>query len=641
MPFPSKTVAGWTAAIAIAAVAGALLVWSAISESAIFDESAHIGAGYSYVRFFDYRLNPEHPPLVKALAALPLLFQKLNFPLADPGWTKDVNGQWSVGAKFLYESGNDSASIVRWTRLGPLLLTLALVLFVYFWARQLMGSFWAIVPTFLVGLSPTILAHGHYVTTDVGATLGVVTSLYFFIRALEHPQFKNTIYAGIIFGFAELTKFSAALLIPFFIFLALLFYGRAFFIAIRDASIPSRLALFGSYALKYCILLLTVFLTGFLIIYAVYFLFTLNYPIERQTADSIATLGGFAGGSDPSWSTCNPFVSMPISRHMRCAAEMNIWMTTHAATRPLAQYLLGIIMVMERSSGGNNAYFLGTIAAHGWWYYFPIVFLLKESLPSLILIGGALLLALWRAVFGRHARRGRIDDYLGTHFAEFSMAAFIVFYWSYSMKSALNIGIRHIIPTIPFIYLLTAASLKSWMVKTPSITGPLIRRLIASVIAFAKRSTKYIALIFLLAWYSAETLFIAPHFLSYFNQLGGGSDKGYRYVTDSNYDWGQDLYFLRSWTKENRISKIAVNYFGGGSPRDTLGDIMEPWWSARGNPKKKGIEWLAVSINTLQGAEARLDPDQQLRKPEDEYRWLMKPFEPYARAGKSIFIYKL
>lgn len=81
-----------------------LMFKSSLGELAVMDELAHIPAGYSYVRYLDYRLNPEHPPLVKALAALPLLFQNLNFPTDKSAWQNDVNGQWEVGAQFLYES---------------------------------------------------------------------------------------------------------------------------------------------------------------------------------------------------------------------------------------------------------------------------------------------------------------------------------------------------------------------------------------------------------------------------------------------------------------------------------------------------------------------------------------------------------
>ncbi|MBI1838699.1 MAG: hypothetical protein HYR95_00105, partial [Candidatus Colwellbacteria bacterium] len=134
-------------------------------ESAIMDELAHIPAGYSYVKYLDYRLNPEHPPLIKMLAGLPLLYLNPTFPLESSAWKTDVNGQWEAGTKFLYESGNNADTIIRWARLGPMLVTLVLIFFIYLWSKELMGSWWALLPAGLFALSPTVLAHGHYVTT--------------------------------------------------------------------------------------------------------------------------------------------------------------------------------------------------------------------------------------------------------------------------------------------------------------------------------------------------------------------------------------------------------------------------------------------------------------------------------------------
>ncbi len=94
---------------------------------------------------------------------------------------------------------------------------------------------------------------------------------------------------------------------------------------------------------------------------------------------------------------------------------------------------------------------------------------------------------------------------------------------------------------------------------------------------------------------------------------------------------------------EKNIDKIGVDYFGGGNLKYYLGDKVEPWWSARGNPKNSGIQWLAVSINSLQGALAELAPGQK-RNPQDEYSWLKQiknPYQPDFKAGTSIFIYKL
>ena len=155
-------------------------------------------------------------------------------------------------------------------------------------------------------------------------------------------------------------------------------------------------------------------------------------------------------------------------------------------------------------------------------------------------------------------------------------------------------------------------------------------------------SIKAAILAAVLVWYLVSSLIAYPHFLSYYNLITGGTSFGYKYVTDSNYDWGQDLKRLAVWAKENLPpeEKIAVDYFGGSNPKYYLGDQMEYWWSAKGTPVTDGIKWLAISINTVQSAKGKLAANQ-IRRPEDEYQWLNEPYKPFARAGTSIFIYKL
>jgi len=343
---------------------------------------------------------------------------------------------------------------------------------------------------------------------------------------------------------------------------------------------------------------------------------------------------------------------LQICKGMRCLADINITMAQNKILRPLGEYMLGVLMVLQRSSGGNTSYFLGEVSAAGWWYYFPVVFALKEQIASLILIILALFLSLWRIIKSFKLQVSsfkRFNDYLATHFPEFSMMFFVAFYWAYSIKSPLNIGVRHILPTLPFIYILTASGIKKWFNNGRVIPRENFESKIRNFKNdILKISIKGIFIGIIIIWYLSETLLVAPNFLSYFNEFGGGTKNGYQYVTDSNYDWGQDLTklkdFIATWEKDNtKIDKIAVEYFGGGSPTYYLGDKFEPWQSSKGNPADTGIHWLAVSINNLQGALGKLAPGQ-IRKPEDEYQWLQKirnPYQPDYKAGTSIFIYKI
>ena len=596
-------------------VAGILMLNAAWTDSAIFDETAHIVAGYTYVKHFDYRFNPEHPPLVKMLAGLPLLFQHLDLS-TDKGYWNGLNEQWWAGNEFLYKQGNDADKIIFWARFGPVLLTLITIIFVYWFAKELIGRWWALLPTFLFSFSPIVLAHGHYVTTDVTATLGALLTLYAFLKLLDYPSGGKLWLAGLAFGFAQAIKFSSVLLIP------------VLFLIIVSHSLINTNGSSLSKFFKNFKLFLSVIVIGYLaIVYPLYLLTTWNYPLEKQVADTQAIISGF---------------------RFQPLADLNIRLAGNEILRPFGEYLLGVLMVAQRSAGGNNAYFLGELSSHGWWYYFPLTYLMKEPLPTLFLILLTGILGLGKmmaATFQNGLRKSyfKFKEYLVTHFAEFSLLIFIVLYWVSSVTSPLNIGVRHILPTVPMIYILTAGAIKKWFAVQPlpltTTFWEWLENFFHSVFNFW---LKTLLMSVLIIWLMLETTLAAPHFLSYFNNLSGWRMNGFYYATDSNFDWGQDLKRLKKWVGQNLApeEKIAVDYFGGGDPTYYLEERFVPWWSAKNNPKDEGINWLAISANTLQGALARPAADFY-KNPADEYRWLENPYGFVGRAGTSIFIYRL
>ncbi len=647
--------------VLICVTAFALMMWAARTDSAIDDELAHIPAGYGYVHNLDYRLNPEHPPLVKALAMVPILFLRPNFPTNNPAWTTAVNGEWAMGTAFLYQSGNDANEIIQTARAMPILLTIFAILLVYFLARKLMGPWWALLPTFLFAFDPTVLGQGHYVTTDLGATFGVLFSLFFFLKYVKSPTNKNLWYAGLSFGIAQITKFSTPLLIPVYIFLIIVLWLRD---TINEwPHTAERFKKFFMKLVRYGWRLLLIGIIGYVfIVYPIYFLFTVNYPASKQVSDTTQILTSFANGPTPVGQHCEL---------LRCIANADIVMAGNPVLRPYGEYLLGLLMTLQRSDGGNTIYFLGAVRGSGGWTYFPVLFLLKEPIPTLIIVFLALFIALWwivkkfiDAIRERAPSVTRqIVDYLGTNFSQFSMASFVIFYWGYSMHSPLNIGIRHILPTIPLMFILAAGVWKRWITDIHfsfTGTGGLLANLspeaiMASAKGLARRllyaSIKYVVLIILLFWLLFETLFNAPYFLSYFNEFGGGTWNGYHYVTDSNYDWGQDLLRLQTFVDQHpEINTIAVDYFGGGDPSYYLGSKEVNWNAGKGNPADQGIDWIAISVNQLQAAIEPLAPGQT-RNASDTYAWLtaLRPPAPGMgnvpppdyRVGTSIFIYHL
>src|SRR3989344_6187549 len=142
-----------------------LSITSAWNDSIIVDEIPHIGAGYSYLVKQDMRLNPEHPPLAKDLAAIPLLFLKLKQGVFDTkSWQSDLNGQWEFGRKLIFNSGNDANQITHLVKLPMLLFFVLSAILIFRWAKKLYGNKAGLIALILFSFSPTVLAHSRFVT---------------------------------------------------------------------------------------------------------------------------------------------------------------------------------------------------------------------------------------------------------------------------------------------------------------------------------------------------------------------------------------------------------------------------------------------------------------------------------------------
>jgi len=556
------------------------------NDSATMDEMSHIPAGYSYLTQKDFRINPEHPPLVKDLAAAPLLFLDLNFPEDHTSWTQGTNEQWNFGSQFLYYSGNNPDQILFWARIPMILLLIFLGWFIFRWAKELGGNKVALLVLTLFSFSPTFLAHGRLVTTDVAATLGVVMASYFWIKFLKSPTKKNIILAGLIFGVSMLLKFSLVLVVPLFAVITIVYT------LLRKKPL-----------LKYIGLAFLAGIIGMVLIWPVYQFHLLNYPAERQLQDSKIILS--SGGINTIESIC-------------------VWMADKPGLRPYAHYFLGLLMASQRVSGGNTVYFFNEISNRGWWYYFPVVYLLKIPLAFHILTLIALLYVFWLIIIKRPFWQNvfhRIKEWIKNHFPEFSMLVFLAIYWFTSITGALNIGIRHILPVFPFTYILVGLGISKWIKRISSASW---KKMGISLVSA------------LLGFYIISSLLIWPHYLTYFNEIAKGSKNGYKYAVDSNYDWGQDLKRLKKWVDENEIEKIYLSYFGGGNPEYYLKEKYAPWWGDRNKKELPQGSYLAVSLTLLQGGKG--NPAPGFDQPTGYYRWL-DDYEPITRIGNSIFIY--
>ncbi len=569
-----------------------LAITSVWDDSPIVDEIPHIGAGYSYIQRADMRLNPEHPPLAKDLAGITLSFLNLReTAFQTPYWQTDINGQWNFGRNLIFGSGNDAILIAHVAKMPELLFFILSGVIIFVWTKKMYNREAALIALFLFSFSPTILAHSRFVTTDVPALFGVLLASFFFIRYFEKPTGKNLVIAGLALGVAELTKFSLFLFVPYFI-------GLAVF---KGLFSPHDIWQKTWSYLKSTVLIIIIAYAA--VVWPVYAYHVANYPPEREKQDITYNVGSYGRRTFP---------------------NLAIWMSDKPFLRPLAQYGVGLLMVTQRSIGGNDTYFLGEVNKNAWKKYFPIVYFLKEPLPFWGLVVLVWLYWALKARFEKNILKqywGYLVSLIRDHFTEFAMLLWLAVYWYASITANLNIGIRHLIPIYGFVFIL--------------LSGQIIK--ISHWIFNKKLFTAYMITVgVLLGWYLYENISVYPFYLTYFNQVAGGPSGGYRYVVDSNVDWGQDAKRLADWVDQNHIQRIHLDYFG---------------WSDAGYYLKTKYIWMNSSTYKSPAEFLRDEPNggyigvsatfymgSTVQNPAGSYAWLAN-YEPIAYIGNSIFVW--
>lgn len=263
--------------------------------------------------------------------------------------------------------------------------------------------------------------------------------------------------------------------------------------------------------------------------------------------------------------------------------------------RPFFQMIELLQLEMK---AGQATFLHGSLSNYGWWYFYPLVFLIKTPVPVIVLFAAALIFRVKKLK----------QNWFNTLFLTVPiLILFIIF-----SSSNFAIGIRYLLPIYPFIFVIIGGL---------SSQGQNIR------------SLTYI----MGAWLVAGTMFVAPHYLAYFNESVGGPANGYKYLIDSNLDWGQDLKLLKRYMDLHRIKRVSLSYFGADSPQRY--GIEYDWLPSHHlyNPEPdkpvhiRENQLLAISATNLQGA---------YLSNTEEFRWLLKR-EPVAKIGYSIFLYDL
>ena len=544
------------------------LAFSVRRESQTWDEACHIFAGYSYWTRGDFGINPEHPPLVKMLAVLPLLRLSLRVPQLQ-GRDAKVEA-FLDGHDFLYR--NNADLILFRTRMAASTLTVLLALLVFAAAREMMGAGAAFTALTLLVFEPNLLAHGALVTTDMGVTCMIFAAVYFFYRYVKKPGFGRLLIAGLATGCALASKHSAVLLAPILILLAIVEVACGPEAHSAGQSVERKSSR-ARVAARMAAALLTIAILGTVVLWSFY---------------------GFRFQMRPDGLSMNPPLGQFAAR-IKHPADVRVLMAL-ARWRALPEsYLYGLADVRQVSDS-SATYLLGKVYPQGQWFYFPVALAIKETLPVL-----SLLLLLPLAAYLRWKRARPESEAWRT-------AAFLVLpsavYLAAAMGSGLNIGVRHILPIFPFLLILAAFA--AW------------------TLARRHGAWKY-AVAGLLVFHAFSSARAFPVYLAYSNEAWGGPANTYNLLSDSNVDWGQQLKAISRYLRQRGITQCWFAYFADaaadpayyGIPCRSLTTISTMWLQPLPDVPKTVEGTVLVSAGVLSGYElgpGALNPYAQLQK---------------------------
>jgi hypothetical protein len=389
-------------------------------QSPSWDEGDHIYAGYMNWMRGEYTLNPEHPPLVKLVATLPLVPLDLKTAPRQGRYFKDE--AYFGGRELIFRNdpkyGGKYSSDTLLFRVHMAALTFGVLLAgtLFFAGQEMFGTAAGLIALALLVFDPSILANAPYVTTDTGAACGFFATVYTFYRFVKQMTWKRAAVCGLVLGLALAAKHSTIVLFPL---LTMLAAGE---IAVRwkkSGKLPTILIKNTAIGLG---------IIGAIALFVLWGMYSFRFHMHP---------------SGVSMAPLNVEVR-PLSAPMR-------WFILFCAHYHLLpeSYLFGLVDVQGVGEAWPT-YYMGKVYAHGIWYYFPTVLAVKWTVGTLATIA----LAIW--VFAS----GKIRQTREILFLAFPAA----FYLAIAMAGPLNMGERHILPIFPFIFVLLGAA-GAWLMK--------------------------------------------------------------------------------------------------------------------------------------------------------------------------------
>lgn len=499
-----------------------------LTKGPSFDETLQLAVGYNLWLHDDYRLEGANGDLVKRWTTLPYLASRPEFiNTADQRW-KSGSG-YELGQAFFFELGNSPESLLRQARAMNVLLGVAAGLVVFCCAREMFGRAGGLVALAFFVFSPSMLAFGGLVSTDMSITLTLVAATCAVWRLLHRVTMGWAVGSLCAVALLVLAKPTALVLFPIALVLVMvnLVGGQTTHVRWRSRTwsvqrVRSKTALFAGLAALHL-------LAGWAALWAHY---GFRYEASPNPADP--TIQFFQRNTTDS-------VPPALVGVLRWTEENRI--LPEGFRRGIEALLL--------CDDKLGAFMNGQWKMTGWRWFFPYAIWVKTP-PSLFLGIALGIAAWWWALRTRNMPRNdekpRPLGFLpSAMYVATPHLTLVGCYLAVAMTENINIGHRHVLPIYPSLYVLAGGMGLAWSWG---------------------RWGKLIAIL-PLAWIATDSFAIRPHYLAYFGAQAGGPEQGYKHLVDSSLDWGMDLPGLKRWLDEQapqRREPLFLAYFGTDDP---------------------------------------------------------------------------
>lgn len=552
-----------------------LLGYSAYVHSPTLNEPAHLVAGISYWKFGRFDIYNVNPPLVRMVAALPVMAVGYNEDWSGFYEGPGARPEMGMGEALVRANGERSFflfMIARWACV-PFSWLGATVCFL--WARDLYGRPAGVMAAAIWCFEPNILAHASLITPDAHATALGLVACYTFWRWLKRPSWTQAALTGVVLGFAELAKTTLILFYPLWPMMWVLYRwpDRKHTPWLRETGMLTLRMVIGLYVLN------------------------LGYAFEEPLTplkDFHFVSDLFAGREssvENRGTDSGQFNPQPPTRSL---ASVNRFAGSWLGSLPVPfpkNYLMGIdIQQKDFEHYGTLSYLRGVWQDHGWWYYYLYACAIKVPLGLWALGSSALGLSL-RTQCGNEKQRSNNQRFRPPLRDEFTLLfPAVTIFVTVSAKTGFSEHMRYVLPAFPYFFVLMGQIVQVFAADQPG-GGKYLTKVVPSRYnhgRIADSTTKVhgelvqcMALrsitIGCLLWVMSSSMWIFPHSLCYFNESIGGPFKGPNHLLGSNVDWGQDLRYVKSWL--NAVRDFGPRYFiyrGGVDPATVGIDGFQP-----------------------------------------------------------------